>query len=47
MERAVYRPLGLRPHRAFLETTLAEKFEVTMETLCQRLAAERGVMADI
>ena len=41
-----HRPSALKPHRAFLETALAEEPDLTLEALCRRLAAERGVKAD-
>ena len=41
-----HRPSALRPHRVFLEAALAEQPDVTLEALCRRLAAERGVKAD-
>jgi transposase len=34
------------PHRDFLETARAEKSDVTLQALCDRLLAERGVKAD-
>jgi hypothetical protein len=34
---AVYKRVRLEPHRAFLE-----KFDITPQTLCDRLLAERG-----
>jgi transposase len=36
----------LEPHREFLEACHAEKPDVTLQTLCDRLMAERGVKAD-
>ena len=33
-------------HRAFLEGVRAEKSDVTLQALCDRLSAERGVKAD-
>jgi transposase len=41
-----HRPSVLKPHRAFLEAALAEEPDLTLEALCRRLAAERGVKAD-
>jgi transposase len=34
------------PHRAFLEAARVEKSDVTLQALCDRLSAERGVKAD-
>src|ERR1700678_2096141 len=34
------------PHRSFLETARIEKSDVTLQALCDRLSAERGVKAD-
>ena len=34
------------PHRDFLEAARAEKSDVTLQALCDRLSAERGVKAD-
>ena len=34
------------PHRAFLEAARAEKSDITLQALCDRLSAERGVKAD-
>src|SRR5208282_292834 len=36
----------LEPHREFLEACHAEKPDVTLQALCDRLLAERGVKAD-
>src|SRR5579871_4225132 len=36
----------LEPHRDFLEACHAEKPDVTLQALCDRLLAERGVKAD-
>jgi transposase len=36
----------LEPHREFLEALRAEKADMTLQALCQRLLAERGVKAD-
>jgi len=34
------------PHLHFLEAVRAEKSDVTLQALCDRLSAERGVKAD-
>jgi transposase len=34
------------PHRNFLEATRAEQSDITLQALCDRLSAERGVKAD-
>jgi hypothetical protein len=34
------------PHREFLEAARAEKSDITLQALCDRLLAERGVKAD-
>ncbi len=39
-------PSKLLPHRDFLEAARAEKSDVTLQPLCDRLSAERGVKAD-
>ena len=36
----------LEPHREFLEALRAEKSDITLQALCDRLLAERGVKAD-
>jgi transposase len=36
----------LEPHREFLEALRAEKSDITLKALCDRLLAERGVRAD-
>jgi transposase len=36
----------LMPHREFLEAARAEKSDVTLQALCNRLSAKRGVKAD-
>jgi hypothetical protein len=36
----------LMPHREFLEDGRAEKWDVTVQALCDRLSGERGVKAD-
>ena len=41
-----YRASKLMPHRDFLEAARAEKPDVTLQALCDRLSAERGVKAD-
>jgi transposase len=41
-----HRASKLMPHRAFLEAARAEKSDVTLQVLCDRLSAERGVKAD-
>ena len=41
-----HRPSVLMPHREFLEAARAEKSDVTLQALCDRLSAERGVKAD-
>jgi transposase len=41
-----HRASKLLPHRAFLEAARAEKSDVTLQALCDRLSAERGVKAD-
>jgi transposase len=41
-----HRPSALMPHREFLEAARAEKADITLEALGQRLLAERGVKAD-
>ena len=41
-----HRASKLMPHRAFLEAARAEKSDVTLQALCDRLSAERGVKAD-
>jgi transposase len=41
-----YKPRKLDAHRAFLEAARAEKPEVTLQALCDRLLSERGVKAD-
>ena len=41
-----YKPRKLDPHRAFLEAARAEKPDVTLQALCDRLLTERGVKAD-
>jgi transposase len=34
------------PHREFLEAARAEKSDVTLQKLCDRLSSEKGVKAD-
>jgi transposase len=41
-----HRRSALMPHREFLETARAEKADITLEALGQRLWAEHGVKAD-
>jgi transposase len=41
-----HRASKLMPHRDFLETARAEKSDITLQALCDRLSAERGVKAD-
>ena len=36
----------LEPHREFLEALRAEKSDITLQALCDRLLAERGARAD-
>jgi transposase len=36
----------LMPHRDFLEAARAEKSDITLQALCDRLLTERGVKAD-
>ncbi len=36
----------LEPHRAFLEALRTEKSDITLQALCDRLLAERGVKVD-
>ena len=42
------RPPGIKlmPHRDFLEAVRAEKSDVTLQALCDRLLCERGVKSD-
>ena len=41
-----HRASKLMPHREFLEAARAEKSDVTLQALCDRLSAERGVNPD-
>ena len=41
-----YKRVRLEPHRAFVEGLRAEKSDITLQALCDRLLAERGVKAD-
>jgi transposase len=41
-----HRRSKLMPHRDFLEAARAEKPDVTLQALCQRLLSERGIRAD-
>ena len=36
----------LEPHREFIEALRGEKSDITLQALCDRLLAERGVRAD-
>ena len=38
-----YKPMMLAPHRAFLEAVCRDRPDVTLQGLCDRLLAERGV----
>ena len=41
-----HRPSALAPHRAFIDAARADQPDITLQALCDRLAAERGVKAD-
>lgn len=41
-----HRPSALKPHRAFLQTVMAEQPDITLASLSRRLLAERAVKAD-
>jgi transposase len=41
-----HRASKLMPHRNFLQAARAEKSDITLQALCDRLLAERGVKAD-
>jgi transposase len=41
-----HRASKLMPHREFLQAARAEKSDITLQALCDRLSAERGVKAD-
>ena len=41
-----HRASKLTPHRDFLQAARTEKTDVTLQDLCDRLSAERGVKAD-
>ena len=41
-----YKRVRLEPHLAFLEGLWAEKSDITLQALCDRLLSERGVKAD-
>ena len=41
-----HRPSKLMPHREFLEAARAEKSDITLQALCDRLLSERGVKPD-
>ena len=38
-----YKRVRLEPHRAFLEGLWAEKSDITLQALCDRLLSERGL----
>ena len=41
-----YKPVKMEPHREFLEAVRAEKPDITLKALCDRLLAERRVKVD-
>ena len=41
-----HRASKLRPHRDFLQAARVEKSDITLQALCDRLLAERGIKAD-
>ena len=41
-----YKRWRLEPHQAFIEGLRVEKSDITLQALCDRLLAERGVTAD-
>ena len=41
-----HRASKLMPHREFLQAARAEKSDITLQALCDRLLAERGVKSD-
>ena len=41
-----YKPVKLEPHRDFIAALRAEKPDITLQGLCDRLLAERGFKAD-
>jgi transposase len=41
-----YKRVKIEPHREFLEALRAEKPDITLQRLCDRLWSERGVKAD-
>jgi transposase len=41
-----HRASKLMPHRDFLEAAWTEKSDITLQALCDRLSAERGIKAD-
>ena len=41
-----HRASKLMPHRDFLQAARTEKTDITLQALCDRLSAERGVKAD-
>lgn len=44
--RGGHRRSVIEPHRDLIEAALAEKPDITLQALCDRLLAERGVKAD-
>jgi transposase len=44
--RGGHRRSFIEPHRDLVEATLAEKPDITLQALCDRLLAERGVRSD-
>ena len=40
-----YKPMMLEPHRGFIEALRREKPDITLQGMCDRLQAERGVKA--
>src|SRR5208282_2239713 len=41
-----YKPVKMAPHREFLDALRAETPDITLQALCDRLLAERGVKTD-
>ena len=41
-----HRASKLMPHREFLEAARTEKSDITLQALCDRLLAERGIKSD-
>ena len=41
-----YKPVKLEPHRDFITALRAEKPDITLQGLCDRLLSERGFKAD-